>query len=476
MRQRRGVPYLLFLFPTLLFPLIFWMTGTTASFAISHQLVCTSFSLGGPPKKTPDAAASRQEIADLLRMLGGNLMPCRGLRDQMRSFWALQAIDGGRAAVPLLVEVLREGPNTTAGAFADDYLGELGASSASAVPELAALLKAFNDRKDDEWRGVPPSYLCHVLGAVGARAEPAVPILRGTLVDRDPWAQAAAAMALLQIGHADSIVQKRLQWLLESKHTAMRAHAVRVCSSRRSSDGSPILKSKIEMMLLEDPSAEVRIEAARGLLRVGNDQSRIVSTVARILKDGRLPPSERDVAVLVLGELGPKALDAIPQLRSLPVREMADSERINLLLALARIQGPSSEMIRQIFDLLERSPRLVSYPCVARTLWNLGDPLREEVFKSILRLIKRKEDGGISTARSVFAVISELGGKAAILVRPLMDELRGDDPFQRQFAARALGLIGQSAREAIAALRDLTKDEDPCVRVQALDAIRRILS
>ncbi len=100
----------------------------------------------------------------------------------------------GKAAVPILIELLRQPTRW----FLDDArmdaaisLGRIGAKAGAAVPGLTTLL-------DDELPWVRPQ-AATALGRIGAKAKSAVPRLKSALRDRDLENRACSAIALWRI-------------------------------------------------------------------------------------------------------------------------------------------------------------------------------------------------------------------------------------------------------------------------------------
>ena len=103
--------------------------------------------------KSPSDPESREpvttrDVERIVETLSLNLMPCTddGFRDLMQSWWAIQTIEGGRDAVPMLVQTIK-GAHYFAGGVEWDVLKLIGPNAEQAVPDLVDLLKsAINNR------------------------------------------------------------------------------------------------------------------------------------------------------------------------------------------------------------------------------------------------------------------------------------------------------------------------------------------
>jgi HEAT repeat protein len=431
------------------------------------------------PKYLGPESVSAQDVNGLVETLSHNLSPDtdHGRRAILQSFWALQTIDGGRVAVPMLMCVFKEhGP--LSGTVAGDLLEEIGPNAEGAVPGLVELLKSAREIPTAAKRvqRLPPSpsyIICDLLAAIGPKARAAAPVLLELLNDRDAKVRTAVAHALIQIRFETPINNKVIQSLLHDSNEKVRAEAVRkVFTGHWVNTSLAAMRHEIEG-LLDDTSADVRVEAARALSKVEDSTDRVTRTLGDLIitqgeGNGRSRTSD---ALEMLAQLGPKARRATPRIREFLARHQGNSHRDYAVLALVAIEGTSDEATRDIIDMLKRQPVLVLLRGVTSPLLATKSPLRDASIQAVARLMDEKN--GILEPSDVLELIGEIGGDAGPLVPLLSKMLHEESSFRRQMAARALGRIGPPARDALDALHGLAT-KDIYVRLQVHDAILRI--
>lgn len=370
-----------------------------------------------------------------------------------------------------------KGPRSPGGNLVDSLLEEIGPDAAAAVPELIELLRKFSQDPDSRRKLIAePTSVCNILGAIGSKAKLAVPWLVHFMEkEREDNVRTAAALALVEIGSDPPALEQVLTSLLANKDVEVRCEAIRtVYAPGHIGSRSPALR-QILVTRLDDPQPEVRLAAARALWTLNHDSTSILSTLVNLLLGERLDPFAVRAEVLrSLGEMGPQAKRAIPQIHQMLVRESYEILKALALVALRRIQGPSADLDRQLVALLEKSPIIVVDRAISQPLLRSKGPLQEVTLRAIRHMAD--DANGIVEGRFMFETIWSLGSDAAPLVPFLREALVDHDSMRRQMAARALGAIGLAARPALVALLRLARlDNDFLVRLQASDAVERIL-
>jgi HEAT repeat protein len=182
---------------------------------------------------------------------------------------------------------------------------------------------------------------------------------------------------------------------------------------------------------LRGPDPKTRIAAARALAEQRDDAADAVAGLTTATDDA--DPAVRELAITTLGRFGPGAHDALPALEQ-ALRDENPSVRTAAALAIDSIE-PNSQ-----------------------------------VHQHVLIESLRAGDG------PVFISVGQMGERAAWAVPTLASLLSDRRPTVRALAAKALGGIGPSAREAERALRQCLRDPEASVRRAAQNALRQIKS
>ncbi|MBI4613863.1 MAG: HEAT repeat domain-containing protein [Planctomycetes bacterium] len=278
------------------------------------------------------------------------------------SLWALAELGRSDLAIPALVEILREAPDSGSRESAASTLGDLGAREA--IPDL---LRALREDKD----GWVRANAARALGALGAReaipdllrtlredkhawaradaastlgdpgAREAIPELLQTLrADEDRWVRIRAALALRVLGARDGIAEflgtvipELLRTLREDKRAVARADAAFALVALGAREAIPDLLRTLR----EDKDDWVRGSAARALGALGAREA-----TADLLRTFREHGDgwARAGAARALGHLG--AREAIPDLLHALREDGNDSVRRIAALALWRIADRGS--------------------------------------------------------------------------------------------------------------------------------------
>lgn len=213
--------------------------------------------------------------------------------------------EGGRAAVPVLVEVLQKDDNAEARWKAADLLGRLGTQAREEPAALSALAAALKDA-DPHVRAVAAASLA----SVGPAGPDAIPALKEMLSTPD-CLPALRALALYG-PNATPAREKIIELLNHKDDSEIRWNAARtLCKMKAAAKAAaPML-----MAALNDPAPLVREHAAEALGEIGPDAKEVIPALVKSLKD---PDARvRRDAVRSLGQMGTAAKSAIDSIRPL---------------------------------------------------------------------------------------------------------------------------------------------------------------
>jgi HEAT repeat protein len=230
------------------------------------------------------------------------------------------------------------------------------------------------------------------LAMMGADAAPAVPALTAALASESPMVRAHAAIALARIGEPARGAAANLARLIVDKNSKVRRAALLALRAIKP-DRSVTLP--IISKALADAEPATRIHALHSIASMGE------AAMPALLK-ALDHPEARYWAILVIGELGPKAKLAVPQLTKL-LRDESVQIRREAVMALGAIGKDAA-------------------PAVPGMIAALNDQTASVRFGAAYAL-------GI------------LGPDAKTAIPPLTAALNGDDEFMRVEAAWALARI-----------------------------------
>ena len=191
------------------------------------------------------------------------------------------------------------------------------------------------------------------------------------------------------------------------------------------------------LALRHDPNPLLRQEVLGILSKIGPVTEAVVPAIIEALRDG--DATDRWAAATFLGEMGPAAHQAIPDLRQ-------------------RLEAPDPDIRARIE--------------AAFALWKVGGR-HEPSVRALAEALEDEKAGYMAAAR-----LGEMGPQAADAVPGLIRALnrRGSVECEtgREVAAEALGKIGPAARAAVPALTDLRNDSSYSVQTRAAAALEKI--
>jgi HEAT repeat protein len=323
--------------------------------------------------------------------------------------------------VPALVEQLSSADPSEARS-ALDQLRELGEKSVPAIPALIDLLKSPDSRV--------AVYAATTLESIGPPAAPAAEALLETVFNDSPAVRRAAIEALQAIGPDPEKMESMLERiLLEGNPTVI----------------VPALETFAEF-------GEAAVPRVRALLR---------------------RPDLAYWGVVLAGDIGPAAADAVPEL--IPLLDSPQHElRIKVLIALGEIGPNSAAAVPAIVQRLESDEIVGARYAAAFALGNIGAKT-EEANRALVDAARGEEPTLKMLSLWALARINPDQQRVVkYAAETLVAGLAIDDAQVRSVAARALADFGDHAELVAPALVAMLQDADPQVVGNALDALASI--
>jgi HEAT repeat protein len=285
------------------------------------------------------------------------------------------------------------------------------------------------------------------------------------LADDDADARRAAADALGALG------RPAVPWIIRSLSEANPV-VLQATVDALANVGDAAVPALIET--LEDPSRPLlaRQYAAKALARIGNGKGRVLPALVKRLDDKE--PGIRVAAIEALGNLGPEAATATPDL--LAVMNDRDEDvlvREYAINAAARVAPGSQELDALLVEAVADTNARISEAAVAALV-----RIRSGADNTAAVAASMADLQSADTAHRLAAVerLAMLGpyAKDAVPALAAIVETEANDPALRAAAARALGMVGPAAEPALPALNAALHGTDPAVNDAALVAIQRI--
>lgn len=307
-------------------------------------------------------------------------------------------------------------------------LGEMGADARSAVPALVKLLDS------EEMQTRREAFLA--LASIGPDAETAAPALMKILTDADDPGRAGAAYALAKIGAKDALPELK-----------------------------KLTDSDDELLALASAWGLVVLEP--------DDEENLTIAVPQLI--GALSweaPLARRESAIVLGDLGPKAKVAIPELIEALKKEQVPDIRAELLHALAEMGPDASEAMPEALAALD-SPDPQLRATAVYLLGRVGEAA-EATTPRIREVLKSGDEFNRMVAAWALIRIKpnpeDIKAAVPLLIRGLQD----NRPRIRAEAAHTLGDVGGPGPLVVAALKKALEDDDEQVRNAAKEALAKL--
>ncbi len=367
---------------------------------------------------------------------------------------------GGKAAMPLLMEIARGGSDVTQ-TRAADLLAQLGENAVSALvkslskPEerptalyvlgkigpkakaaVYSLTRWLGETKDE----TDKLTVLYVLQSIGPAADEAVPDLIDVLKTGNDKLQPATMLVLAKIGPA---AHPSIPLLIAKLDAPITREPARMALA---GIGSPSVPALVEVLRSAKP-AEVRAAAARAVETIGPQAKAAVPALTACLQDSQAQLNLE--ACRALARIGPDAKDAVPNLIVLlPAKDNVSEAAKD---ALARI-GPEAK---------SAVPALVAVFGSAAPIKAIGPAAIPE----LIALLAKKDQHATAAG-----FLTEFKDAA---VGPAIEALRHEEPAVRVAVAQYLKpAVGEPAK-TVPALCAVLNDNETQVRAAARDSVRQ---
>ena len=392
--------------------------------------------------KNDESHDVRMEIIRALERIGGQanktvpaLIEALGDNDWQIRWAAAGALTSfgkkSAMAVPELINLLRD-KNEYVKNAAISTLGKMGPISVAAM--MDELEKPVDFVEDQLYMHI----ICtRALGALGAKAMIAVPILVKNSQNKNEVVRLESVIALRKIG-GDDAMPGEIGWLAEPDEM--------IWPKGSRAEGNFLMFAEAKQMVIytivktllssiSDPDIKVSYSAIKGLAYFGNKALPAKDQLINYMNKGT--PVMRRVAIDVLSNIGEEADDIIPDL----VTALSD------------------------FDV--------------NVQWAAIQALRIKGKKAVPELIFMLEYDDDALTGNILKTFAEIGNEAKGAIKILLVMLQHDNAAYRALAAEALGEIGEPSLPVINSLSIMKKDSNNNVVKSAewsLRELNRILS
>lgn len=288
---------------------------------------------------------------------------------------------------------------------------------------------------------VEPLYAHAGYGGIGRResqlaaeiiartGKPAVPFLLTKLDSDDARERRVAIEVLPHTGEVPAELAPRFAQRLADRDTYVRVEAIEALDACGEAAKPEMEQIKVAFA---DTHPAVRIYARRAAIHINGPSDEHIDAIAAALASNDQRELEPSIAATVLGELGPLARRAAPQLRAALEHPWAQA-RVDAAAALGKIGADTEEDVDALLRVLR------------------DDPARE-------------------ARRSAAGALGRIGTSAGSAV-PALRQALSNPGGGWWVAAEALGRIGTP--EAQAALREALDNPDPDIQRTAAAALKR---
>ncbi len=211
--------------------------------------------------------------------------------------------------------------------------------------------------------------------------------------------------------------------------------------------------------LLADEDERVRWYATYALGQLGPKAADAVPALMALLEDTQQYEYVRGAAAWALGRIGDR--QAVPLLTE-TLESKHVSVRRNAPLALGNLEEASKEAVPKLLELV-KDPDATVRVNSAVALWKI-----EKHQRAVPALVEMIQKGAGPAPYEATVALGRLEADPSILVPGLTAALQRDDPDVRRAAARAIGKIGPVA---IPQLAGPLADPNPAVRRAAVEAL-----
>ena len=271
------------------------------------------------------------------------------------------------------------------------------------------------------------------------------------------------------------------QWIADISHRdpAIREAAIQTVALF-GRDGRKAGKALILELKDQDPSLRVNAAIALGIVgfETEEDGNEAVKALGRLLTTDPQAIVRLQAAV-ALGNLGPAARGALPQMRT-ALRDASNSWAVRRAVALAlstvamdRQEGPDPATVMTLTVALKDYCIAVRRQA-ALALLNLGKPAKSEDLqkeKAALENVLRDRDQDRVVLAWVHVVLMRITKVTETHLSAVALMLKSPEPVVRATAAQALGLVGPEARSRVPDLIAALEDKEESVVAAAITAL-----
>jgi HEAT repeat protein len=209
-------------------------------------------------------------------------------------------------------------------------LGNLGSSASGAIPRLLQILKDPSDHPN--LRGS----VADDLARIGHCEQQAVPVLLDCSESTSWRLRTGAARALGKLGGKRQEVVSALLKTLDDPNDSVRGNAAEAlgCLGQRPEQCVPALVRLLRSLRAYDGDNDPRGSILAALGRFGRYSAQAVPSLIELAENKSIKTGLKRRAIIALGEIGPAAIESVPNLRAMAADPLFGEEATN---ALARI-------------------------------------------------------------------------------------------------------------------------------------------
>ncbi|TWU13925.1 putative lyase [Symmachiella macrocystis] len=353
----------------------------------------------------------------------------------------------GPVAVAELVKAVEAGDPAVCWR-ASDALANIGPDAQSGVPALAKLAAAEDERAC--WHAI------RAIGEIGVASPVAVESLTTALTNESPMVRAHAATALGKLAPDSNSAVPALIKALSDDELGVQI-SVADALGMLGPDAADSSDALVVAVQTEEPA--VAIHAANALSQIGAPAA---PAVAKLLAD----ENSRQLAAMILGEMGPGAKPAVDNL----IQAIDDKNELvkrDVIVALALIGPDASKASDKLIALLD-DPDAAARPAAAFALGKIGEKRAIPILERTA-IVKDNDRLRLASAHALITLDPTNDKYIQLAVPRLTKALSSEMPRVRREVAAALGRIGAKANSAVPKLSEqLAIEEDEMVRDQLL--------
>jgi HEAT repeat protein len=354
----------------------------------------------------------------------------------------------------------------------------LGKTYLKESPAISALIERFQDED---------KAVCQAAAVALGGSLQAMPALCRGLTNKDPRVRRWSAFAIRHMRRVmggllaarerfpkiSTLAQAKVSTLMAAvadQNAEVRGAVISVLGAI-----GPMAKPAVPQITaaLKDPNKFVRTMAAVALWWIDRQTNVTVPILIEGLEDKGMDLEDRKGCAWVLGEMGPKAKAAVPELIA-ALRGIGKTSRTTSTVALASY---ASEALGRMGE--------PAVPALTKALRDEDAEIRKNAAWALFRmgpkakgavpaLIAKSKDAQVDVRRFAIGALAKIGPAAREAVPALIERLKDEHGGVRRNAGWALGHIGAPAKDAVPTLIVTLNDKDKAARDSAVWALGRI--